>query len=151
MLASARDLELNQFLQILLALLATIAAIASAVAAWKSFVISQNALDFQKKLAKHQDDVFALRLILTNLYRLKRLLGNPLAASDGDFSSVELIYLEIKNDLDRLTESATLPHGRSALLATSSLADLIQDRNSTIRLLDTEIRMIETTISDLLG
>lgn len=149
MLVSIRDLELNQCLQILLASLATIAAIASAVAAWKSSVISQNALDFQKKWAKHQNDVFALRLTLANLNRLKRILSNPLAASDDEVSSIDLIYLEIKNDLSLLTENTTLSQGRSAFLAASSLADLIQDKDAARNLIDTEIRMIETTISHL--
>jgi hypothetical protein len=149
-LVSIRNLKLNQFLQILLGSLATVAAIASAVAAWKSSVLSQSALDFQKKLAKHQNDVFALRLTLTNLNRLKRIIRNPLATSDDEFSVVELIYLEIKNDLDRLTENTSLPLGRSAILVSSSLTDLIQDKDAAANLIDTEMKMIEATISDLL-
>lgn len=141
---------MNEILQLALAFLATIAAIASAVAAWKSYVASQGALAYQKKYTKHQADVFALRLAHTNLSRLKRILRNPLAASDEDFSSVDLIYLEIKNDLERLSENNILPTGRSAFLAASSLAELLYDKGAAVSKIDIEIKMIEATINDLI-
>lgn len=136
-------------LQILLGLLATIAAIASAVAAWKSFITSQSALDFQKKLSKSQDDLFVTRLTLTNLRRLKRIIASPLAASDEDFSSTEQLYLEIKKDLEHLSENSALPPRGVSFFAASSLAEVIDDRGVATEEIDVEIKRIETKINGL--
>lgn len=64
-------------LQIALGILATVAAIASAIAAWKSQVAANEALNFQRKISKHQDSLLILRSTLDALFQLKRILINP--------------------------------------------------------------------------
>lgn len=89
-------------LQIALGILATVAAIASAIAAWKSQVAANEALNFQRKISKHQDSLLILRSTLDALFQLKRILINPSDISDEEFMSLEKIHGLIKKNIDAL-------------------------------------------------
>ena len=89
--------------QIILGVLATIAAIASAISAWKAQTSARESLNFQKRLSKHQDSLFLLRSTIASLWQLKRVLANPLDASDNEFEAIESLHRQIKENLSSLT------------------------------------------------
>lgn len=143
------DLSLSTLLQVLPNILAAIAAIASAIAAWQSSVTSNRQLAFQKNLAKDQDSLFQIRLTLTSLRKLKRLTGNPLAANDTDFMSIERMYLDIKKDLEELSQRGFLPPERSFFDAPSLAVAMSNAMDTVPKAFEAEIARIEIRISCL--
>lgn len=98
----------NAVVTIAVPILATIAAVASAVAAWKSQTAATEALEFQKKLTRHQDDLILLRSTKETLFQLKRVLVNPFEASDEDFLAMESTHSLVKRNLESLYQSGAL-------------------------------------------
>ncbi|AXO62488.1 hypothetical protein DZC76_15445 [Pseudomonas sp. phDV1] len=136
-------------LQITLAALATLAAIASAVAAWKAQTAAREALDFQKRLSKHQDSLFLLRSTIASLWQLKRILGNPIEARDDEFMALESIHRQIKRNLESLTQSGTLPPRESSLFEAQSFGEIVDQIPSANEEIDHEIKRHQAKIDEI--
>ena len=136
-------------LQITLAILATIAAIASAVAAWKAQTAAREALDFQKRLSKHQDSLFLLRSTIANLWQLKRILVNPYEVSDDEFTELESVHRQIKRDLENLTRSGTLLPRESKLFAAKSFGEIVDQMPASNEEIGLEIRRLQAKIDEI--
>lgn len=136
-------------IQILLGVLATITSIAAAIAAWMSFATSRSALKFQKKLAKHQDSLFLMRSTLSDLRNLKRILDNPLASSDDDYSSLEIIHHKIRTGLNALFEAGMLEKRASSFFEAQSRAEIIDALPIFNTEIEIETKRIEQKINDL--
>lgn len=136
-------------LQITLAVLATLAALASAVAAWKAQIASREALDFQKRLSKHQDSLFLLRSTIASLWQLKRILGNPIEARDDEFEAIESIHRQIKGNLESMTQSGTLLPRESGLFEAQSFGEIVDQMPSAREEIDHEIKRLQAKIDEI--
>ena len=68
----------------------------AAIAAWCSYKISKNSLDFQKNYAKNQNVIHELNRIIYNAETLQILIPKPLEISDEEFESIEPLFLKLK-------------------------------------------------------
>ena len=136
-------------LQITLGVLATIAAIASAIAAWKSQVSSHQALEFQKRLARHQDSIFLIRSTIDRLLQLKRILANPLLASDEEFGEVENIHRQIQKNLESLAQSNVIPPSDSLLFKAESFGEIIDQMTISNEEIDREVSRLKAKIDEI--
>lgn len=136
-------------LQITLAILATFAAIASAIAAWRSQVSSRQALDFQKRLAKHQDSLFLLRSTIDRLLQMKRILADPLLASDDEFGELESIHRQIRTNLQSLTQSKVISSRDSPLFKAESFGEIVDHMNIANEEIDGEVNHLQSKIDEI--
>lgn len=136
-------------LQVTLAVLATVAAIASSVAAWKAQTAAHAALDFQKKLSKHQDSLFLLRSTIASLWQLKRILAKPAEVSDDEFGELESTHRQIRANLESLTQSDTLPPRQSRLFAAQSFGEIVDQVPSANGEIDIEIKRLQAKIDEI--
>ena len=136
-------------LQITLAILATIAAIASAIAAWKAQVSSRQALDFQKRLAKHQDSLFLLRSTIDRLLQLKRILADPLLASDEEFGELENIHRQIRTNLQSLTQSKVISSRDSLIFKAESFGEIVDQMIIANEEIDREVNHLQAKIDEI--
>lgn len=141
--------SMHPALQISLAILATLAAVSSAVAAWKAQSAARETLDFQKRLSKHQDSLFLLRSTIESLWRLRRILVNPLSSPDDDFDAMEEIHRQIRSNLESLTQSGILPSRRSVLFAADSFAEIVDQMPVASGEIDAEIKRLQAKINDI--
>jgi hypothetical protein len=141
--------SMSPALQITLAALATLAAIASAVAAWKAQTAAREALDFQKRLSKHQDSLFLLRSTIASLWQLKRILGNPIEAPDDEFEALESIHRQIKRNLESLTQSGTFLPLQSSLFEAQSFGEIVDQMPSANEEIDHEIKRLQAKIDEI--
>lgn len=140
---------MNPAIQIILAIMATIAAIASAITAWKAQITASNALEFQKKLSKHQDSIFLLRSTISSLRQLKRILEKPLAADDDEFESFDDIHHQISRNLKSLIQSGVIKRRSSSFFAASSRAQIVDEMPVGSREIDIEIKLLEESINEI--
>ena len=136
-------------LQIALAILATVAAIASAVAAWKAQTAAREALDFQKRLLRHQDSLFLLRSTIANLWQLKRILATPEEVSDDEFGELGSVHRQIKRDFESLTRSGTLQPRDSKLFAAKSFGEIVDQLPVSNEEIGLEIRRLQAKIDEI--
>jgi len=141
--------SMHPALQITLAVLATVAAIASSVAAWKSQIAAREALDFQKRLSKHQDSLFLLRSTIGSLWQLKRILASPAEASDDEFGALESIHRQIKRNLESLTQSGTLLPRQSRLFAAQSFGEIVDQMPASNEEIDLDIQRLQAKIDEI--
>ncbi|GAB1406959.1 hypothetical protein MASR1M8_08780 [Thermomonas brevis] len=136
-------------LQVTLAVLATLAAIASAVSAWKAQTAAREALNFQKRLSKHQDSLFLLRSTIISLWQLKRVIGNPMDASDDEFGAIESLHRQVKDNLDSLALTGVVPPRRSMLFAARSLGEIVDQMPVANGEIDLEIKRLQSKIDEI--
>lgn len=135
--------------QILLGIMATVAAIASAIAAWKSRSIAKSALDFQKALARHQQDIFLMRDTISKLWQLKRLIENPLASDDDEFNRLHSIHVQIRQNISSLTESGVIESRESRFFSPLSWAEIVDEMPDESREINIEINRLEAKINQI--
>lgn len=136
-------------LQITLGLLATLAAIASAVAAWKAQTAAHEALNFQKRLSKHQDSLFLLRTTIESLWQLKRVLASPVEVSDEEFGSLEGLHQQIKANIESLNRSGVLPSRQSNLFEAQSFGEIVDQIPAANDEIDQEINRLQAKIDEI--
>lgn len=136
-------------IQIILAVMATIAAIASAIAAWKVQTTASNALEFQKKLSKHQDSLFLLRSTISSLWQLKRILEEPLAAGDDEFGSFDNIHTQIGQNLESLIQAGVIQRRSFSFFAARSRAQIVDRMPFASQEIDIEIKRLEAKINEI--
>jgi hypothetical protein len=141
--------SMHPALQIALGVLATISAIASAVAAFKALATAREALSFQKRLSRHQDALFLLRATIAALWRLKRVLDNPLDASDEEFGAMEHVHAEIKSNIQALTQRGVLAPRDSPLFGANSCGEIIDQMNVSNEEIDLEIKRLQAKIDEI--
>lgn len=129
--------------------LATIAAIASAVAAWKSQTAAWQALEFQKKLSRHQDDLILLRSTKETLYQLKRVLMNPWEASDDDFLAMEVTHSSVKRNLESLYQSGALIGELPEFFQVQGRAQIVDLMAAADPAIDQEIKRLQAKIDEI--
>lgn len=79
-----------------------IATIFAALAAWFSFMVSKNSLQFQKDYAKNQSLINELNRIIYKAETLLILIPKPLEMSDEEYDSIDPLLNELKSLLERL-------------------------------------------------
>ncbi|WP_170162272.1 hypothetical protein [Caldimonas tepidiphila] len=142
--------QLHPILQIALGILATVSAIASAIAAFKALTTAREALAFQKRLSRHQEALFLLRVTIAALWRLKRVLGNPLQASDEEFVDMDRVHAEIKSNIDALIQWGVLTPRDSALFSATSRGEIIDQMTISNEEIDIEIKRLQAKIDEIL-
>ena len=134
---------------IVLAVMATIAAIASSIAAFKANSTANSALNFQKNLSKYQDALFLLRSTSADLWRLKRILENPLAAQDDEFNSFDNLHRKIRGNMESLEETGVLARRDSKFFSADSRAEMIDEMPNSSLEIDTEIKRLQQRIDEI--
>lgn len=135
--------------ELILTVMATIAAIASAITACKAHTTASNALDFQKKLSKHQDSIFLLRSTISSLWQLKRIVEAPLAADDNEFESFDKIHRQIRRNLESLALEGAVQRLNSGFFADHSRAELAYEMQHAISAIDIEIQRLMAKINEI--
>ncbi|BCX53881.1 hypothetical protein FSY45_22550 [Comamonas sp. Z1] len=130
-------------------ILATIAAVASAIAAWKSQIAATQALEFQKKLTRHQDDLILLRSTKETLFQLRRVLVNPWEASDEDFLAMESTHSVVKRNLESLYQSGALIGELPAFFQVQGRAQIVDLIPHSLPAIDQEIRKLQGKIDEI--
>lgn len=128
---------------------AAVGALASAIAAWKSYRTSENALKFQKKYSRNQRSIARIQAIITKLRCLKSILLNPLESSDEKFKSLESLYCEIKSELEGLVEAGVLPPRKSKFFEAKSFAEIVDQQPLADDEIDKEIERLEEKIDEI--
>lgn len=135
--------------ELILTVMATIAAIASAITACKAHTTASNALDFQKKLSKHQDSIFLLRSTISSLWQLKRIIEAPLAADDEEFESFDKIHRQIRLNLESLFLDGTLQRLNPSFFTEHSRAEIIDKMPDAIGEINFEIKRLMAKINEI--
>jgi hypothetical protein len=143
------EVPVDPTIQVILAIMATVAAIASAITAWKAQVTANSALNFQKLLSKHQEDLFLLRSTISRLWRLKTVLEDPLAADDAELSTFDSIRHQIRNDLEILGRSGVIKRQYSSFFDAQSRAAIVDQMPNATREIDVVIKRLEAKISEI--
>lgn len=148
--STSKPMEINSALiTIAVPILATIAAIASAVAAWKSQTAARQALEFQKKLSRHQDDLLLLRSTKETLFQLRRVLVNPWEASDEDFLAMESTHSLVKRNLESLYQSGALAGELPAFFQVQGRAQIVDLMAVAVPEIDREIKRLQAKIDEI--
>ena len=139
---------MHPILQIALGVLATVSALASAVAAFMALTTAREALAFQKRLSKHQDSLFLLRATIAILWRLKRILDNPIEASDDEFGAMDRLHAEITSNTDALTQWGVLAPRDSAFGARSR-SETVDQMSISVEEVDREIKRLQAKVDEI--
>lgn len=111
-------------------ILTAAATIFAAIAAWFSYQVSKNSLDFQKNYAKNQNLINELNRIIYKAETLQILIPKPLKLSDEEFESIEPLLLELKSELQRLNMHEIVKYEDLKISSVESKFDLAKDNSS---------------------
>jgi len=111
-------------------ILTTTATIFAAIAAWCSYKVSKNSLDFQKNYAKNQSLINELNRIIYKAETLQILIPKPNDLSDDEFESIELLLHELKSELERLNIRRIVKYEELKISSVESKFDLARDNSS---------------------
>jgi len=125
--------------------LAALSAFASAFAACKSNCISEQSLQFQKKIAKYNSYHQKLASVLTKIEILKCFKE----VSDEKFISIPSLYLEIKSDLRVLTAANILKANPSSFFSASTFPEALAQVHNYPDEINQEIIQIEKALGEI--
>ncbi len=126
-------------------LLTTAATTFAAIAAWCSYKISKNSLDFQKNYAKNQNLVNELSRIIYNAETLQILIPKPLEMSDEEFESIEPLFFKLKSELERLNVRGIINYKDLKISSIENKYELVENYSSLEEVINTlEAKKAET-------
>lgn len=108
-------------------ILTTIATTFAAIAAWCSYEVSKNSLNFQKNYAKNQNLLNELNRIIYYAETLQILIPKPLELSDEEFESIEPLLFKLKSELERLNTREIIQCEDLKISSVESKFDLVRD------------------------
>ncbi|MBU1668996.1 hypothetical protein KKC13_11310 [bacterium] len=111
-------------------ILTTSATIFAAIAAWCSYKVSKNSLDFQKKYAKNQNLINELNRIIYTAETLQILIPKPQELSDDEFESIEPLLIKLQSELERLNTREIIKYEDLKISLVKSKFDLVRDYSS---------------------
>jgi hypothetical protein len=106
-------------------------------------------LDFQKTLARHQQDIFLMRDTISKLWQLKRLIENPLASDDDEFNQLHNIHVQIRQNISSLTESGVIESRESRFFSPLSWAEIVDEMPDGSQEINIEINRFEAKINQI--
>jgi len=101
----------------------------AALAAWFSFRVSKNSLEFQKKYAKNQSLISELNRVLYKTETLQVLMPKPREMSDSELESLDILLKELKNSLERLNNRNIINYGSLKIYSIQNHFDLARDND----------------------
>lgn len=122
-----------------LPIVSTIATFAAALAAWASYQVSKNSLDFQKNYAKNQNLINDLNRIIFKVETLQILMPKPLDISDEEFESLDSLIEELKSELEGLGNRGIIKYNELKISTINTKYEL----SKNIDLLNEIIQVIE--------
>jgi hypothetical protein len=117
-------------------ILTTAATIFAAIAAWCSYEVSKNSLDFQKKYAKNQNLINELNRIIYTAETLQILIPKPQELSDDEFESIEPLLIKLQSELERLNTREIIKYEDLKISLVKSKFDLVRDYSSLEELIN---------------
>ena len=111
-------------------ILTTSATIFAAIAAWCSYEVSKNSLDFQKKYAKNQNLINELNSIIYTVETLQILIPKPQKLSDDEFESIEPLLIKLQSELERLNTREIIKYEDLKISLVKNKFDLVRDYSS---------------------
>lgn len=121
-------------------ILTTVATTFAAIAAWCSYKVSKNSLNFQKNYAKNQNLVNDLNRIIYNAETLQILIPKPLEMSDEELESIEPLFFKLKSELERLNIRGIINYKDLKISSLENKYDLMKNYSS----LEEVINRLET-------
>ncbi len=108
-------------------ILTALATAFAGIAAWCSYEVSKNSLNFQKNYAKNQNLINELNRIIYKTETLQILIPNPHKFSDNEFKSIEPLLFELKSELERLNMREIIKYNDLKISLVKNKFDLIDD------------------------
>ncbi len=126
-----------------------IATLCAAFAAWMSYQVSKNTLEFQKKYSKNQQLIGRLNIDISKLHTLKYLISNPLSIADEKFESIEPLLIELKAELQSLEEIGVFDYATSKISKVSSLSEMVDHMAKENNYITEVIKVLEKRVDDV--
>lgn len=130
------QIRLKNMIENISLILTTAATIFAAIAAWCSYEVSKNSLDFQKNYAKNQNLINEFNRIIYKAETLQILIPKPLELSDDKFELIEPLLLELKSELERLNIRKIVKYEDLKISSVESKFDLARDDSSLKEIID---------------
>jgi ribosomal protein S20 len=103
----------------------------AALAAWLSYLVSKNNLDFQKGYVKNQRLIQNLNRTITIATNIKTLIHqNPLEMEEKEYENIEPLLTELKSELLHLSNTGVIDYENLQLYSISSMYDLARNKSS---------------------
>lgn len=113
-----------------ISMLSAISTLFAAIAAWFSFRVARNSLDFQKNYAKNQNLIIQLNRAIYMAETLQILIPKPLDMSDEDFDSIDPLLQNLKSELERLGRRNIVNYQELKISNIKNKFDLVREFNS---------------------
>ncbi len=123
----------------------SIATIFAALAAWFSFKVSNNSLQFQKNYARNQSLINELNRVIYQAETLLILIPKPLEMSDSEYESLDPLLVELKSLLERLNIRSIVNYEGLKISSINNYLDLAKD-NSCLSEIIIELEKIKDGI-----
>lgn len=118
-------------------ILTTATTIFAAIAAWCSYNVSKNSLNFQKNYAKNQNLVTEFNRIIYNAETLQILIPKTQELSDQEFDSIESLFIKLKSELERLDKRGIIKYQELKILSVKNKYDLANNYSSLEEVINT--------------
>lgn len=122
--------ETENMIEILFVGLTTGATLFAALSAWMSYRVSENSLSFQKNYAKNQQLIAQLNSTVSKLRTVKHLISNTTVISDDQFGTIEPLFIEARQDLQRLEEIGAFDYSSCPISKVTNLGEMIDQMSS---------------------
>jgi len=110
-----------------------IATIFAALAAWFSFKVSKDSLQFQKNYAKNQSLINELNRTIYKAETLQILIPKPLEMSDSEYESLDPLLNELKSSLERLNIRNIVNYESLKISSINNHLDLAKDEEIVLK------------------
>lgn len=111
----------------------SVATIFAALAAWFSYVVSKNALEFQKNYSKNQNLLNELNATIKEARSLKLIMS-----SDADESNEEItsLIIKLKSNLQHLSVTRIIDYQALKLSSVENVYDLARENESLTEVIE---------------
>jgi hypothetical protein len=108
-------------------ILLTVATIAAAVAAWCSYMVSRDSLEFQKTYAENMSLIEELNRTIYKAETLQILVPEPLKMPDDEFNSIDSLITNLQSELKRLDIRNVINYGDLKISSVNNKYELSED------------------------
>lgn len=129
--------------------LTTVATLSAAIAAWFSYRISKNSLNFQKNYAKNQSLVNELRSVSNKARTILSLISNPLDAPDNQFALIEPLFAELKANIQHFSNIGIIDYSSLKIKNVNSLGEMIDQMAKNNAYLTEIIEVLERKVNEI--
>lgn len=130
-------------------MLTAFATFCAALAAWFSYSVSKNSLDFQKSYAENQNLINNLHTTITKARVLRTLISNAGDISDDDFQSMEPLLLDIRSELQYLNNIGVIDYQSLKIYSVDGFGEMVDNVSKGNTYLSDVIEILEQKLSGI--